>query len=264
MSLYWQIAKSTWDQTTAYRASFIIYRVRNVLWMLTTYFLWLTVIPKGSQIFDYNQSQILTYILGGSFLSSLVLATRSQDIATEINEGNLSNFLLRPINYLAYYFARDMGDKAMNIVFSVIELTILFFLLRPPLFIQTNPQYLFLAIAAAIIGTILYFFLSVLLGFVGFWSNETWGPRFIFYQVLVFFAGTFFPLDILPKNIYHIVELLPFTYLLYFPMKIYLAQIPSDQIVKGIVISIFWTAVVYAITQYIWKKGLRVYTAQGR
>lgn len=264
MRLYWQIAKNTWDQTTAYRASFVIYRARNVLWMLTTYFLWLTVIPEGSKIFGYDQSQILTYILGGSFLSSLVLATRSQDIATEINEGNLSNFLIRPLNYLRYYFARDIGDKAMNIVFSVIELTILFFLLRPPLFLQINPQYLFLAVVAALIGTVLYFLFSVLLGFIGFWSNETWGPRFIFYQVLVFFAGTFFPLDILPKNIYHVVELLPFMYLLYFPMKIYLGQMPFDQILNGMLVSIFWIVIVYATTQYIWKKGLRVYTAQGR
>lgn len=262
--LYWQIAKNTWDEAVTYRTSFILYRARNVLWILTFYFLWLAVLPENTVLFGYNQSQILTYILGGSILSSFIMATRSQDIATEINEGNLSNFLLRPMSFLKYYFVRDLSDKAMNIMFSIVELAMLIIVLRPPLLIQTDLNILFFTLLATSIGIILFFFFSVMLGFIGFWSNETWGPRFIFYQLLNFFAGVLFPLDILPKAIFRVFEYLPFTYMLYFPMKVYLGQLSIEQIIKGIVVSIVWTAIIYKLTQFVWMKGLRMYTAQGR
>jgi len=253
-----------WDQAIAYRLSFVIFRLRNLFWILTMYFLWVYALPHGEVLFGYNQSQILTYILGGAFLSSLIMATRSQDIATEINEGNLSNFLLRPIGFLRYYFARDLGDKAMNIFFSIFELTIVFLILRPNLFLQTSPVLLLLTLVFSLSGTLLFFFFSVLLGFIGFWSTETWGPRFIFYQLLNFLAGTLFPLDIIPKPLYTVVSYLPFPYLLYFPMKVYLGQLSTIEMVKGMAISCIWIVVLYAVTQFVWKRGLRVYTAQGR
>lgn len=264
MRLYWQIAKNTWDQAIAYRLSFAIFRLRNLLWILTMYFLWLYVLPQGKILFGYNQSQMLTYILGGAFLSSLVMATRSQDIATEINEGNISNSLIRPIGFLRYYFARDIGDKAMNISFSIIELTVVFLILHPNLFLQTRPLLLLLTLLFSLSGTVLFFFFSVLLGFIGFWSTETWGPRFIFYQLLNFLAGTLFPLDIIPKPLYQFLSYLPFPYLLYFPMKVYLGQLSMSEIIQGMVISFVWIMILYAITRMVWQRGLRVYTAQGR
>ncbi len=264
LKLYWQIAKNTWDEAVTYRASFILYRLRELLQILSMYFIWVVVVPSNGDFFGYTRSSILTYVLVTAFVSDIVMATRTTSIASEINEGNLTNFLLRPFHYLKYHFARDMGDKAMNIVFSVIELTILFFILRPPLFFQTNISVLLLLVVAVLMGLILFFFISVLISFIGFWSNEAWGPRFIFYQMIGFFSGGLFPLDILPKPIYEFFSLLPFNYLTFFPVKIYLGQLGMFEIVKGFLIMFFWTAVLYKFTAFVWAKGLRVYTAQGR
>lgn len=264
IKLYWQIAKNTWDETVTYRTSFVLYRLREVLQLLSIYFVWFVVIPPGGEFFGYSRSMMLTYVIVTALVSDIVMATRTTSIASEINEGNLTNFLLRPFNYLKYHFARDIGDKAMNIVFSVIELTILFFILRPPLFFQTNILLLLLLLVAVLTGLILFFFISVLISFIGFWSNEAWGPRFIFYQMLGFFSGGLFPLDILPKPVYEIFSLLPFGYLTFFPAKIYLGQLSSFEIIKGFVFGMVWVFVLYKLTQYVWMRGLCVYTAQGR
>src|SRR5581483_8490660 len=142
MKKYYQIMKNTWDEMVTYRLNFSMWRFRNVLQLLTMYFLWYSVIPSNKSIFGYSHSLILTYILGTSILSSVVLSSRSYDIGDVINKGELSNFLLKPINFFYYLFAKDIGDKAMNIVFSFGELFLLFILLRPPFLIQTNPFYL--------------------------------------------------------------------------------------------------------------------------
>lgn len=264
MIKYLLVARNTWDETLAYRLNFVMWRVRVVLQILTMYFLWSALLLPGQAILGYTRNLMLTYILGASIINSLVISSRSYEVGQEINSGNLSNFLLRPINYFLFWFARDLGDKAMNLVFSVIELAILFLILRPPFFIQSDPALILLAFVSAFLAMILYFFLSFLLGLIGFWSAEVWAPRFVFITVLTFFSGGLFPLDILPKPLFLFFELLPFPYLLFFPLKIYLGQMPLGDIGRGLLVSAIWTGILWIVVKFVWAKGLRVYGAYGR
>lgn len=249
---------------TTYRLNFALWRLRVVLQLLTMYFLWQAIIPQGSQFGVYDRSLMLTYILGGGLLSSIVISSRSYEVGDDINQGNLTNFLIRPINYFLYWFSKDVGDKAMNITFAIFELTFLYLVLKPPFFLQTDPTLLLLTVVAAIIATILYFFLNFLIGLVGFWSPEVWAPRFIFIILITFFAGGLFPLDILPKAVFTLFQFLPFTYLIFFPLKIYLGQLSPHEIQSGILIALIWTLTSYLIVKLVWNKGLKLYTAHGR
>lgn len=262
--LYWQIAKNTWDEAVAYRASFIVYRLREVLQVLSLFFLWIVVIPQNGEFFGYTQSSMLTYVLLTAFVGDIVMSTRTTVIASEINEGALTNYLVRPLHYLKYHFVRDFGDKAMNISFSIVELSAIILLLRPTLQLQTGVTNVVLFLVAVVLAVILFFFISVLISFIGFWSNEGWGPRFIFYQMISFFSGWLFPLDLLPGPVYAVFSYTPFTYLTFFPVKLYLGQLSQPEIVKGFIVLSLWIAILWQITVYVWSKGLRSYTAQGR
>lgn len=264
MKKYFLIGKATWDETFAYRFNFAIWRIRTVLGFLTTYFLWLSLIPSNGSLFGYTQSLMLTYVMGTTIVGSVILSSRSQDIGDQINSGNLSNYLVRPINFFIAWFARDMGDKAMNIFFAAIEIAILFLLLRPPFFIQTNIFLLFYFGISIVIGIFIYFFTNILLGSIGFWSPEIWAPRFIFFTLQTFFSGGLFPLDILPKIVFDIFMLLPFPYFMYFPLKIYLGQLAIPEIILGIFISCAWLFILFYIVKFVWGKGMQSYSAAGR
>lgn len=264
LSKYFVVFKNTWAEALNYRLNFTVWRLRMVLHLLTIYFLWLSVFPQNAIIGGYDQKMMLTYILGTSLVGALVFATRTLEVGDNINNGDLSNFLIKPINYLIYFFFKDLGDKAMNVGFSIIELTVIFVLLKPPFFLQTSPYYLVVFFIAIVISLTMYFLLSFLIGLIGFWSPETWGPRFIFFTLLTFLSGDLFPLDIMPQPLFSIAKILPFTYMLYFPIKIYLGNIDNQQILEGFLISIIWLIVIYMFTMFVWKKGLKLYTALGR
>lgn len=265
MKKYVLIARNMWDQTFTYRLNFIVWRLRVVINLLIMYFLWLAILPSGKQLFGYSQSLMLTYILGTSLLNAIVLASRSGEVGDEINNGDLSNFLLRPISYFSYWFAKDLGDKAMNFAFSVIELSILFFILKPHLFLQHNPFYLIATLLVVISAMILFFYINFFIGLLGFWVNETWPIRFIFLVIIIqFFGGGLFPLDILPHTLYTIFQALPFAYLVYFPLKIYLGQLSTMQTLISVGISFVWTFLLYGLVKLLWSKGIKEYTAEGR
>lgn len=266
MKKYLQVIKNSWAEYFVYRLNFIMWRVRTVLQLLTIYFLWASLFlgRESGELFGYTQKIILTYILGAAFLRAIVFSTRTLDIGEQIQRGELSNFLIRPINYFFYKAAQDVSDKAINIFFAVFEIGLIFLILKPPVFIQTDPFFLLFFALSASIAIVLYFLISFILGLIGFWSPEVWGPRFIFFIITEFLAGGLFPLDILPKWLFALLSALPFPYLLYFPLKIYLAKLTTFQMAIGILVGLAWVLILYYMVVFFWRKGLSLYEAVGR
>ncbi len=168
------------------------------------------------------------------------------------------------MNYFGFIAARDIADKTLNTIFSIFEMAILVIILKPPIFLQTSIYWLSVFFIVSFMAAILFFGIGSILSLIGFWTRETWAPRFVFFILVTFLAGTYFPLDIFPKPIFNILELLPFSYLIFFPLKIYLGNMPNDHLVSGILIMFFWIITVFIALQYIWKKGLMRYTSEGR
>lgn len=235
-----------------------------VIQILTLYFFWMAVFSNREEIFNYGRMEIISYVFLTLFLSSLVLATGTVNIGEEINKGELTNYLIRPISYFGYWLSRDLADKFFNVFFAIFEIGLLFLVLKPSFFVQKDLTAIFFFILTVVLGAIIYFIISFLIGSVGFWTTEVWGVRFIFWILVSFFSGAFFPLDILPDKIYIFLSFLPFSYLVYFPIAVYLGKVSYLATIKGILVMSFWIFVLKKVLDWVWKKGLLVYTAEGR
>lgn len=264
MSKYLVVVKNSLQGYFVYRLNFLLWRVRVVISILISFFLWQTIFKGRNQVFDYKESQMLTYIFLLTFVSGVVLSTRVFRVAEEINLGRLSNLLVRPINYFGYVFAQDISDKSINTCCSILEMALLVAILHPPLVLQGQIFFLSLFIFSIILAAFLYFEIGLILSFIGFWSRETWAPQFIFFILVAFLAGTYFPLDIVPAPIYQILQLLPFTYLVFFPLKIYLGTADGGFLIKGFFVLGFWLLALWLTLKFLWQKGLKVYTAEGQ
>lgn len=260
---YVPVIRNTWSEYTVYRLNFVLWRVRSVLKFLTIYFLWSAIFKARSEVFGYQQQEILTYILLGQVLAATVFSTRTHEVGAEINQGKLSNFLLKPLSYFRYWWARDVSDKMLNIGFSIIEIGLLILLLRPNLLIQAEPLTLLFFTLAIFFSAILYFYISFFLSLSGFWTADVWAPRFLFFVITDFLSGGLFPLDILPESIFNILRFLPFAFLQFFPLKIYLGQLAPVDVLTGLLITLVWIGVFYFSLNLVWHKGLRRYEAQG-
>jgi ABC-2 type transport system permease protein len=247
-----------------YRANFLVGRIRNLIVLLTLYFLWTAVLPTQGSLFGYQKAQILTYILGIHLLRSVVLTTNTYNVAAEITQGSkFFSYLLRPVSYAKYWFSVDLANKVVEALASLIEIAFIVWIFKIPLFFQGAPLFLLFALVSVFLAIILNFYLGYLVALIAFWTPQAWGPRFLFDLLLSFFAGAFFPLDVFPKTAQFVFNSLPFPYLLFFPLKIYLGRIDPIEIFVGIVISLGWILVTYLAISYIWQKGLRIYEGGG-
>lgn len=244
-----------------------MWRIRNVIQIFITFFLWSTVFTDpGRQLFGYDKTKILTYVFGITIVKAFVLSSRAVDVAGDIARGDLSNYLIKPISYFKYWFTRDFSSKVLNLVFAIGEFIILFIILKPALLFQTDPVLLITFFLSISFAVFMFFCLLFMISSVPFWAPELgWGSQFLVIVILLeFLSGSLFPLDILPIVLQRIIMVTPFPYLLFFPVQVYLGKIEGYFLLSGMLISLSWSVLLYFAMKFIWNKGLKSYQAFGR
>lgn len=267
LSKYFAVFKISFHQEFAYRVSFVMWRVRNIFQIFIVFFLWDTVFSTQDRvIFGYDRARMLTYVFGLIIVRAFVLSARAADVAGHVARGELSNYLVKPINYFKYWFTRDLSSKLLNIVFAVVEAFILYLILRPPFFIQTNPFSILGFLLAIVLAMLIFFMLLFIVNSVPFWAPEMgWGSHFLLTAIFVeFLSGAIFPLDVLPVTLQSILSYTPFPYLIFFPLQVYLGKVGTVALLRGILVSAVWVIVLWFVMKGVWRKGLKAYQAYGR
>ncbi|HET7099314.1 MAG TPA: ABC-2 family transporter protein [Patescibacteria group bacterium] len=265
MNKYWQIFKISLTQELAYRLNFIMWRLRNIIQILVFFFLWDAVFLGTNQIFGYTRIQIFTYAFVLIIVRAIIFSIRSNDIAGQVANGELTNMLLKPINYFKYWITRDFAYKFLNIIFGIVEVFGLILILKPNIFLQTNPFYFIAFIASLIIAIFIYFIILSIASFVPFWVPEiAWGAQFLTLTIVEFLSGASFPIDVFPNYIYQFLRFTPLPYLIFIPIKIYLGNFSYSLVFQSLVIGIIWVFILWRISNEVWKRGLKVYEGVGR
>lgn len=231
-----------------------------------TYFLWSGIFVANISVFGYNQNQMLTYVFMVLIVQTMVLSAPSSDnIGGEIGNGDLSNYLVKPLGYLKYWFARDLASKVLNFFFAAFEITLLWFIFRPAIIFPTNIIILSGFLVSLIFATIIYYLVSACARFIAFWAPEnTWGLAFLILVMIEMVAGGIFPLNILPKSIYLLLQLTPFPYLIYFPIAIFSGKIVGLEMARILIQQGIYVIVMLLFTKFFWKKGMVVYQSSGK
>ena len=60
-----------------------------------------------------------------------------------------------------------------------------------------------------------------------------------------------------------ILRWLPFPYELFFPVQVFLERVQGAELWKGLTIQAGWVLVMFAVSQMMWKRGIRHYQAVG-
>ncbi len=257
------LTKNTLDTFVAYRASFFIWRLHLFINFLVFYYLWIAIAQNQQTVGNYSFNSLISYFVIGYMVRSIVFSTRTADLGGDIQSGSLAGLLLKPIGTIKYYFSRDIIDKLFNMFFMIIEMVMIIIVFRPPLTLPALPNFLLFLFATAL-ATIIFFFYSLIISFMAFWSESAWASRFLFGVVIVtLFSGQLIPLDLLPKWFMALNDLTPFPYLFYYPLRLWLGMESVNHSLVILIQSGLIASVLYLITVKIWRLGLKKYQSYG-
>jgi ABC-2 type transport system permease protein len=261
---YLVLAGLSFQKQLEVRSDFLFERVRSLSVMISLYFLWSALLVHQDGLLGYDRQHLLTYVLMATLLRAIVLSCASDYLPSEIAKGKLSDVLLRPISHMGYWAAQDASSKLLSLIAASLELAIFMKLVSAPFFVPRD-LVTWLGFSFSLLGGMtIYFQMSYLLGVLGFWTAQSWGPRFCFEVVLEFCGGAYFPIDLLPAGWQRVLYVLPFPYLVFFPLKIYLERGSFMMIVHCLLMLMFWIAALSLMIHTFWKAGLKKYAAEGR
>jgi ABC-2 type transport system permease protein len=114
-----------------------------------------------------------------------------------------------------------------------------------------------------ILAALLQFFIFEGLSLLSFWIENTYGIRFTMRVIMEVVGGAIIPLSFFPEILQKILMLLPFPFLIYLPMRIYLGKIPLDQVSLELLREGGWILGLVLLNRMLWKRGVHQYVSMG-
>jgi ABC-2 type transport system permease protein len=263
---YAKILRVSLTERLAYRADFIISTFLRFLPMLTTILLWQAVYAgtANQELAGFRLSEMISYLLlvhiSRMFSSMPGLAG---GIARDIRDGQLKKYLLQPIDMLAYLVTYRMAHKVAYIAMSALPYAILFLLCWQ--YLPPCPDWGNLAgyLASLLLGFVIGFYFEAMIGMVGFWFLEVTSFLYVVGTLTFFFSGQMFPFQLLPPFWAGLLEAMPFKYLAYFPAMIFLGKVGDEVLLRELLIQLAWAVVFFVLCRWLYRLGLRRYSAFG-
>ncbi|MDZ4743400.1 MAG: ABC-2 family transporter protein [Verrucomicrobiota bacterium] len=263
---YTTVFQTGLQNTFVYRWNFLIRMVFSFIPFFGMMFFWKAIYAGATseEINGYTFGNMVFYFLLVSLFESLVMPLDDEwQISSDIRDGNLNSFLLKPISYLYYRFSLFLAGRLVYSVVTIAPLSILFISFGRFIDLPVDPAVYFYTALALVLAATLQFLICYTIALITFWILEVSTLVFIFFSLEYFFSGHLFPLDLMPEWIYRIIKWTPFPYELYFPIGIFNQRISGQEMVFGYLVQIAWIIICYVTARFLWSKGLKKYTAVG-
>lgn len=265
LTKYLNIVGLSVQSALVYRVNFFVRATVNLIPLLATVTLWKAVYAGGHEsIGGYTLEGMISYYIVVTIVEALTAVTEEDwQIANDIKDGQISQFLVKPIDYIGYRLCLFFSGRLIYTAAAALPV-IGFLLLHRSYLAPPADGVAFVAFIVSVgLSALLQFLLCYLVAMLAFWVLEISTFTFILLAFERLASGQMFPLEVLPPAWERVLKCLPFAYESYFPVSVYLGRIAGAALVEGLAIQMTWVLVLYYLARRVWALGLRSYSAVG-
>jgi ABC-2 type transport system permease protein len=260
--LYWAFARVGFINTLAYRLRYYTGIVTYFIYVSVYYFIWKAIYAHGGFIEGFDFTHMLTYIGVGWIIRSFYFNNIDQDLAYQVIEGRLAMDLIKPVNIQLMYVSRAAGESVFRLALLTIPTAVVLFVVYP----MRRPASVGHA-GAFVVSVSLSFLIVAAINFaVGTFAlrlQSILGLMRAKFFLLELFSGLLLPITFFPHIVQKILGVMPFEYISYVPMLIYLGKLNGFGLARAIAIQAVWVAVLFAIGDGLWRWSTRKVIIQG-
>jgi ABC-2 type transport system permease protein len=267
MKKYWHVIGIGIQNNLTYRVNYLTRTLFSFIPLFAMLSLWRTIYAgkeQGSALGGYTQAQMIFYYLMVAVVDVLTAVNEDDwQIAADIREGNISQFLLKPIDYLWYRLCLFFSGRITFIAMACVPLGVFIFCFREYFVAPASVVALPAFVISLLLTALLQFFISYTMAMLAFWLLEISTFIFILFAFEYLASGHLFPLDLLPPVLGHALFFTPFPSMLYVPIAIYMGKITGSAMGYGLLEQLLWLLLAYCLARFAWRRGIRKYAAFG-
>jgi len=259
---YLEFARVGFVNAMAYRLRYYTGVVTYFIYVSVYYFIWKAIYEQSANIAGFDFGHLITYVAVGWIIRSFYFNNIDQEIAYQVMEGRLAMDLIKPVNIQMMYVARAAGESVFRLVLLTPPTALLLALVYP---VRGPASALHLAGFVVSVG---FSFLIVAginfaVGTFAIRLKSILGLLRAKFFLLELFSGLLIPMSFFPQMFQKIFAAMPFQYISYIPVLIYLGKINGTAILRALALQLFWVAILLAAGDALWRWSSRKITIQG-
>jgi ABC-2 type transport system permease protein len=263
MKKYFFVYRASLQRFVEYRGEIVMDVVGKILVpIFVQSILWQAVMAssKTNSIAGYDYENMFRYVVLSILVYHFVkVDSVERQISNSIQEGSLNKFLAQPIDFSLYHFATFLADSTPVILGGILVYSAMLW----AGFVSATWFQIASGVLMLFFGLLISFFLAFLIAALAFYMDEVWTLFVMKNMSLWFLTGQVVPLDMFPESAQRILKILPFGYLSFYPTKIFLGQLPIEEIIFGLQVVFLWSFLLYFVHKLFWNFALRQYSAFG-
>jgi ABC-2 type transport system permease protein len=267
MKKYWHVIGIGIQNNLTYRVNYLARTLFSFIPLFAMLSLWRTIYAgkeQGSALGGYTQAQMIFYYLMVAVVDVLTAVNEDDwQIAADIREGNISQFLLKPREDWWYRLCLFFSGRIAFIAMACVPLAVFIFCFRDYVVWPAGGAALPAFVISLVLTALLQFFISYTMAMLAFWLLEISTFIFILFAFEYLASGHLFPLDLLPPALQQLLFCTPFPSMLYVPIGIYMGKIAGAGIWLGLLVQSLWLLLAYALARFAWRRGIKKYAAFG-
>ena len=267
MKKYFHVISVGFQNNLQYRFNYLTRTLFSFIPLFAMLSLWRTIYAGSGSAgahSGFTQAQMIFYYLLVAVVDVFTAVNEDDwQIAADIREGNISQFLLKPVDYLWYRLSLFCSGRLAFISMAAIPLAVFIFCYRQYFLAPPGGLAFGVFLFSLVLTALLQFFISYAMAMLAFWLLEISTLIFILFAFEYLASGHLFPLDVLPPALKQILFLTPFPYQLYFPIQIYMGKVAGGELCRGLAMQFLWVLAAYGFARFMWRRGIKKYAAFG-
>lgn len=256
----WALVRGLWLSWVQHRSFFFTLAFGWMIPPLIYLLVWSTAAGEGA-LGGLTRGNFVAYYLVLILVNQITYAQTNWTVGDLIRYGQMNRILLRPIPPIFDALASEFAGKVVYLLFDLPILALLALILRPEMTLTWEAGLAFLP--ALVLAWALRFFWGYWLALLAFWSARADALLALQDSLIFLLAGQVAPVALLPGALQSAATILPFRYMVSFPVEVLTGQVRGAALLEGFLFQLGWLALAYALYRLLWKFGLRRYTAVG-
>ncbi len=258
MGGYLGLFKASYKVALQYRFDWFVGLIRIPLTLIIFYYFWQAIFAHSGVtiINNYTFETMIAYYVLSMIISMFTWADIDNWLRFGLKSGEVVTDYLRPLDFILTYLYTHLGMITMNVLISLVPTLVIAYLFIGVIFFSGLNLLLF--VISLVLAMAMMFLISMFVGFMAFWLTEIRGIIKVKETLIGFLSGSLIPLSFFPETVQKIFVFLPFQYLKYVPINIYLGIYSISDILLNLGIMALWVIILYVIiliqSKYAFKR----------
>ncbi|MCL0319302.1 ABC-2 family transporter protein [Apilactobacillus xinyiensis] len=238
-----------------YRSNEVTNLITQMLQMTISICMWLSIYYSSGKytINQMNAHQMIQYLVITNLTAILFSTSPIFRFANQVQSGQLTTTLLRPISiygeHMAFYIGTQFPYLCINFT--------LFILLSN----HATNALTFILLGYLILAFVMFFSLMLVIGTLSFWLINMWPLRSAINACSLILGGLYFPLSFLGQKTFRWLQFNPFSLVSDVPARVITHKI--NDLSPYIIAVVIWLLLTMIVYQRLIKIGIKKYEGIG-